>query len=122
MGESELVLDGMSVDEALRLIAGSGMGSGRAGSGRREAGSGDWREGLRATGAGPENPGVRTNTSERGDEIPQEAVPAPRGISVGAPAGEIFGGSMASLDTLEAIAKHVATCTRCPLYSTAKKP
>jgi DNA polymerase len=26
---------------------------------------------------------------------------------------------MASLDSLEAVAKHIASCTRCPLYSTA---
>ena len=44
------------------------------------------------------------------------------GISIGTAGGELFGGSMSSLDSLEAIAAHVATCTRCPLYSTATKP
>jgi DNA polymerase len=34
----------------------------------------------------------------------------------------MIGGAMAALDSLDAIAKHVATCTRCPLYSTAKNP
>ena len=38
---------------------------------------------------------------------------------VGTPTSELFGGSMASLDSLEAVAKHIASCTRCPLYSTA---
>ena len=46
----------------------------------------------------------------------------PAGLTVGTPAGELFGGSMASLDSLDAIAKHVASCTRCPLYSTALNP
>jgi DNA polymerase len=47
---------------------------------------------------------------------------APSGLSVGTPAGELFGGSLSSLDSLDAIAKVVATCTRCPLYSTATNP
>ena len=38
------------------------------------------------------------------------------------PSGELFAGPIASLDSLDAIAKHVASCTRCPLYSTAKNP
>ena len=36
--------------------------------------------------------------------------------------GGLFGGSMASLDSLDEIAKHIASCTRCPLYSTATNP
>jgi DNA polymerase len=46
----------------------------------------------------------------------------PAGLNVGTPAGELFGGTMSSLDSLDAIAKHVASCTRCPLYSTALNP
>jgi len=41
------------------------------------------------------------------------------GLVVGTPGSELFGGSMASLDSLDAVAKHIASCTRCPLYSTA---
>jgi DNA polymerase len=44
------------------------------------------------------------------------------GISVGTPSSELFGGPMAALDSLETLASHVATCTRCPLYSTATNP
>jgi DNA polymerase len=43
-------------------------------------------------------------------------------ISVGTPSSELFGGPMAALDSLETLASHVATCTRCPLYSTATNP
>jgi uracil-DNA glycosylase len=154
MGETELILDTLAVDEALKLIAGSGSaGSGSAGSGKREAGSegregreartaggsdeGDWRSALRAAGASPDAPheSVDANATESSDAVPASRFPppagggqppasreAPEGISVGTPTVELFGGSLASLDSLEAVAKAVATCTKCPLYSTATNP
>src|SRR5262245_46618757 len=131
MGESELVLDSLGVDEALRLIAGSAA-SGPAGSGKREAGSGpreaavaapagdsDWRAALRAAGATPDAPRATKpaaekplvpNAEKRPEEVsasrfPLPAPPDPTGITVGTPAGELFGGALGSLDSLEAIAK-----------------
>ena len=140
MGESELVLDTLGVDEALKLIAGSGS-TGRV---AREAGSGkeardaraaiggdddgDWRAALRAAGAtpaAPAAPDVNASATESADAAPisPEPVPVSRdGISVGTPTVELFGGSLASLDSLEAVAKAVASCTKCPLYSTATNP
>jgi DNA polymerase len=115
MGESELVLDTLGVDEALKLIAGTAKAEPRSGSEAREprepqeprtsAGGdgGDWRAALRAAGATP---------------APRESAP----LEVGTPTVELFGGSLASLDSLEAVAKAVATCTKCPLYSTATNP
>ena len=47
---------------------------------------------------------------------------AASGLTVGTPSVELFGGPMALLDSLEKIAAHVASCTRCPLYSTATNP
>jgi uracil-DNA glycosylase family 4 len=149
MGETELVLDSLGVDEALKLIAGSEA----AGSGKREAGSGqgeaasvdagaDWRATLRATGASPEashaaKPSgqrvepVVENSKKLPEEVPtsrfplpasRDALPASPGLSIGTPTAELFGGALASLDSLEAVAKAVASCTKCPLYSTATNP
>jgi len=163
MGETELVLDSMSVDEALRIVSGSSSSrpsestAPRAEEPRSARSdvpeTSDWRAALRASGAAPEMSKRRTEFVEASPpptEAPREpvekaaaseerdahAAPAadvpakqqmvladvPAGLSVGGPAGELFGGSMSSLDSLDAIAKHVASCTRCPLYSTALNP
>ena len=166
MGESELVLDSMSVDEALRIVSGSAAARASEPSSPRadtSAGSSrsdipetsDWRAALRASGAEPEMSKRRTEFIEASPppiEPPKTREPAamsptpedrvgppsraadappkreivladvPAGLSVGTPAGELFGGTMASLDSLDAIATHVASCTRCPLYSTALNP
>jgi uracil-DNA glycosylase len=46
----------------------------------------------------------------------------PEGLSVGAAAGELFGGPFSNLETLDEIASVVAKCKRCPLYATALNP
>jgi len=171
MGESELVLDSMTVDEALRIVSGGSSprsieaapAAARVETSERSARTdlpetSDWRAALRASGAGPGSgpeiskrrneflepssipaetprvdpversapPDVQADPPARAASAPsnQESVLAgvPAGLSVGTPAGELFGGTMASLDSLDAIAKHVASCTRCPLYSTALNP
>jgi DNA polymerase len=184
MGESELVLDTLTVDDALRLLGARTTGgttsqASQASSdaeARRDVqppdripdriaesapldasgGSLDWREALRATGASPgemakkkvgryEFPAPTDDSAATGKAVAQTpaeprtpAAPpsasatspaftspfadVPAGISVGAAGAEMFGGSMASLNTLEEIASHVASCTRCPLSSTAKNP
>src|SRR3954449_4485279 len=76
MGETELVLDSMSIDEALRIVSGSTARASSSGSSILESDassnaqasvreeradrtdlpeSADWRAALRATGAGPES-------------------------------------------------------------------
>jgi DNA polymerase len=172
MGESELVLDTLTVDDALRLLgARSAVGTAPAGSNlshdeREErhaapervsesgplASSGgevDWREALRATGASPGAPGAMEKkkvgryefpapeATESRAPAPREAVPdaparvpafaspfadVPAGISVGTPTADALGTTMSALHTLEEIAAHIASCTRCPLYSTATNP
>jgi DNA polymerase len=134
MGESELVLDGMTVDEALRILGGAQPARSATRGARTEGAAaavsaeldarrldepatttreindsqlGDWRAALRATGAGPENMAKKPATPRTSD-IEREIVPA----SYAVPA-------FASLDD---IAKHVASCTKCPLYSTALNP
>jgi DNA polymerase len=60
--------------------------------------------------------------AERAPQIASPFADVPAGLSVGGAGGDLFGGSLAHLDSLEAIAAHVASCTRCPLYSTATNP
>ena len=155
LGETELVLDGLTVEEALRIL---GARSDRASKGGNSAPrvahdevpaaaprapepeapmSGDWRRALREAGAAPETIANRkpiatpvTAATIQPPVDPPIAASAgssavlsdiPNGRSVGAPGGELFG-SLATLRSLEEVAAHVASCTRCPLYSTATNP
>jgi len=159
MGETELVLDRMTVDEAMRLLGGGAPGKtatpvSPASKGGAPADPNDWRAILRAADASIETSkgvpvdrktggpvdrltdGPVTASTPAGGEDTSfvapgtksaEVPPAPivsvaPGISVGTPSSELFGGPMATLDSLETLASHVATCTRCPLYSTATNP
>ncbi len=168
MGETELLLDRMTVDEAMRLLGAPATGTSRptspsvAASSSAAAGDSaaplpadpsDWRAVLRAVDAGGQvdgwTGGQKAKTTETAttaetatpaaakpvDDVSfaaplkasAEPPPAPiasvaPGISVGTPAGELFGGPMASLETLEKLAEHIASCTRCPLYATATNP
>lgn len=136
-GETELVFDELSVDDAMRLL-GAEPKEGR-GSERSEqsdvakpepvapAGAGDWRAVLNEAGASP------------GAGIPRYALPAPTGpsspdshatmpvelvpagIVIGGAGKELFGGST-TFSTLTELSSAVATCTRCPLHREAKNP
>jgi uracil-DNA glycosylase len=163
LGETELALDGLTVEDALRILgANAGAQSARpsAATAPKQAASApratdtadapgitDWRDALRQAGAGPDtvaakkpsivepkSPGreaaVTPSASPKATlpPVPQvstetvELSDIPAGLSVGTAAGELFGGEMGTLRTLEEIAAHVASCTRCPLYSTATNP
>jgi uracil-DNA glycosylase len=148
MGESELVLDSLTVEEAMRIV-----GGGKAQDTPRpvEATSDavvDWREALRAAGGEPMTTPERGQRAQRRAdadaarqtprvpashapiaprldtprvEPPRSETPldAPIGLSVGSDARELFGGPLAHLGSLEEIARVVHDCTRCPLYATA---
>ena len=162
MGESELVLDGMTVDEALRIVGATSAASksnadptvdspkaaparsvsGGAAAARADdlPATADWRAALRETGAAPAR-AAASGKREAGTESPVASASAatkpttpaamppssatppsfdvPSGLVVGAPGSELFGGPMASLDSIAAVAADIASCTRCPLYSTA---
>ncbi|HEY2163988.1 MAG TPA: uracil-DNA glycosylase family protein [Gemmatimonadaceae bacterium] len=146
MGESELVLDRMTVDEAMRLLGGSGSGAppkpgapiSPSATSDPPADPNDWRAILRAADASIETPkggpvtapGATSadDTSFAAPTTKSAEPPAPPivsvapGISVGTPSSELFGGQMAALDSLETLVSHVAACTRCPLHSTATNP
>jgi uracil-DNA glycosylase len=160
MGESELVLDGMSVDEALAMLgAVGGVGVPRdASRAKRERGApapqvaqpdsgepvsteptpfpareisepqigGDWREALRATGAAPDAMAKKKSSS-----APAAASLSPAGAPTGIGAEPIgtsddspavLHASLPELHTLDEVVAHIASCTRCPLYSTALNP
>ena len=165
LGETELVLDSLSVEEALAIL---GAGSPTKGSSDTRASSvapgaerdtqprrereesipttSDWREALRASGAGPSSGIVASpSTSPRASNPEKTPPPAPPpvaehaalsqpdsepaplpaapGLIVGGGASrEIFSGITAHLESLGDIANTVKGCTRCPLYATATNP
>lgn len=129
LGERELVLDNLSVEEALRIVGARPAPKKKADEPPdvrqpEVAAPDDWRTTLRAAGVGPEKErerpgpqkGVPASTPEVGGQL------APAGITVGTTSRDLFGSGGPSLDSLESLDKAIATCTRCPLYATAKNP
>ncbi len=132
MGETDLVLDTMTVDEAMRLLSGGGARGARSEERvarpsapaeappahvlegpppverdyRESQLGGDWRAALRAAGAAPDS--MPNKTAQPSAKMEQEIVP------------ESF--AVPKFESLDEIAKHVASCTKCPLYSTALNP
>jgi DNA polymerase len=104
LGESELLLDSMTVEEALRTVGAAGKTRpGASPRERAEAVEGDWRTLLK-----PEDP------------LPVVAEPA-SGMVAGGTTDELFDLDIMGLSSLKAIASAVEACTRCPLYKTANK-
>lgn len=134
MGETELVLDGLSVEDVMRLV---GITRGarprgverampitpEADSGRAvgEPASAGWREALRASGVAPEPPIVPPVAPT---DAPPDAPPLPLvpGLVVGSPDGERVPGDIGAAQTLEQLSSLIAACTRCVLYKTATHP
>jgi uracil-DNA glycosylase len=147
LGETELALDGLTVEDALRILGAKTGAQTASQTTSRPAPSPrvtetsdasevtDWRRTLRQAGASPDDmPSKKPNSPEPRQAAPVTSLPSaphaeptaivdvPTGLSVGTPAGELFGGELGKLHTLEEIAGQVAACTRCTLYSTAKNP
>lgn len=137
-GETELVFDSLSVDEAMRRL-GAAPEAGSAGT-RRDAGKplpegarpspapgeggrNDWRAVLREAGAAPAPPPAppRAVATERPDPpvLPLDQVPT--GIVAGGGGRELFG-QQSSWENLDAVARAVASCTLCPLHREARNP
>jgi len=116
-GEKDLVLDGLSVEDALKLL-GAAPAAKPAGASPQ---SGGWRDVLRQTGAAPAAPLEKAAAPAPKADAPSVS-DVPQGIVIGRAGRELFGGPMAELLSLEAIASAVAKCTRCPLSSTALNP
>jgi uracil-DNA glycosylase family 4 len=148
MGESELVLDSLTIEEAMRIVVGGGAQHAAKPAAERSGRSADWREMLRASSAeptgGPEpearprrtadvaaprpaprrepprTPVVRQADAPRAEPLRSApSLDAPIGLTVGSAARELFGGPLAHLGSLEEISRVVHDCMRCPLYATA---
>jgi DNA polymerase len=132
LGESELVLDGMTVEEVMRIVGARGGRPAGAVAVEPEApaegGGADWRAALRDAGVSPgtreraaEPPPAR-NTPSTSTPPTSPAVDAPPGLVVGTTARDLFGTAVTKLGSLQELAEVVAKCTRCPLYATATNP
>lgn len=144
LGESELVLDGLNVEDVMRLLGATGRSVSSTEprlSVRELAGeqSDNWRTALQdagvivdapTSGSKPVAPSTAaetsepTTTAETTNEMPTRKgiVVAPRGIVVAPVEAELIPGAIEKLDSLEAIARQVKKCTRCSLYETATNP
>ncbi len=143
LGESEFVLDALSVDDAMRMLGAAGAAGGPA----------DWRAALEKAGANPGDAAPRRREGAPRAPAPArpeavaepepepELAPAPRpkaaapasptegapatppaGLVVGQSTRELFGGNPPEFRTLDEIAAAVAACTRCGLHKGALHP
>jgi len=138
LGESELVLDGLHVEDVMRLLGAAGKSGSPSQAPRsiREtatAGTQDWRASLRDAGVSADPPAkndvpvsrrmsfpdVSSQASPPTDEI---ATVFKKGIVVARDDAELIPGAIEKLRSLDEIAEMVRKCTRCDLYKTATKP
>jgi len=131
LGESELVLDGLHVEDVMRLLGAAGKSSSAAQARRsiREiapTAEQDWRASLRDAGVNVDAP---SPASETFMEPPIESLPPTeiiaddmtfkKGIVVGTTEAELIPSAIDKLGSLGEIAEKVRKCTRCSLYATA---
>ena len=131
LGESELVLDGLNVDDVMRLIGAAGASRSlpeMPHSGRDLASSDtrDWRTSLREAGVNVDSP---ISTFMAPADAPAETAPPSekttddvvfkKGIVVASDEAELIPGAIAKLGSLDELAEKVKKCTRCELYKTA---
>jgi len=125
LGESELVLDSLQVEDVMRLLGAAGRPAPAQKSQRsvREfAGdpSQDWRASLREAGVNADAPTTDVEPvppTTRSDTTNEMAFK--KGIVVATNEGELIPGWIEKLNSLEEIARSVEKCTRCSLYKTA---
>ena len=133
LGESELVLDGLHVEDVMRLLGAAGNPSAATQAHRsiREiapSAAQDWRTSLRDAGvnvdapvAAPEPAVEPSIESASPREFIPDDMPFKKGIVVGVSEAELIPSAIEKLRSLEEIAEKVDKCTRCPLYATATK-
>jgi len=131
LGESELVLDGLHVEDVMLLLGAAGKSS-SAPQARRSirelapTAAQDWRASLRDAGVNVDPP---IPASETFAEAPIESLPPTetiaddmpfkKGIVVGTTEAELIPSAIDKLASLGEIAEKVRKCTRCSLYATA---
>ena len=131
LGESELVLDGLHVEDVMRLLGAAGNPSAATQPRRsiREiapSAAQDWRTSLREAGVNvdapfpaPEPIAEPTIEPEPATESIPDDMPFKKGIVVGSNEAELIPSAIEKLRSLDEIAAKVQKCTRCPLYATA---
>ncbi|HYU53552.1 MAG TPA: uracil-DNA glycosylase [Gemmatimonadaceae bacterium] len=132
LGESELVLDNLQVDEVMRLLGAAGRPSTstKARPSLRELASAvssedvqDWRTSLRDAGVNVDapiasaKPAAPLPTAQTTSEMAFK-----KGIVVAPEEAELIPSAIEKLDSLDELARKVKRCTRCPLYETATNP
>jgi uracil-DNA glycosylase family 4 len=134
LGESELVLDGLRVEDVMRLLGAAGKAATESQSSRRSlrelapSAAGDWRASLRDAGVDVEAPSPASadpidavvESSPPTVQIPDDMA-FKKGITVAPNESELIPGAIEKLRSLDEIAEKVHKCTRCPLYETATK-
>jgi len=131
LGETELVLDGLNVEDVMRLLGAAGRSAPARQvqrSVREMAGapSQDWRESLRDAGVNVEAASPTPPASIESEiESPATIIETPndmafkKGIVIPPNEAELVPSVIEKLRSLEEIAEKVRKCTRCPLYETA---
>jgi DNA polymerase len=134
LGESELVLDSLNVEDVMRLIGAAAAVRPPAAASRavREldtADPRDWRTSLRDAGVNVETPiATAAPAIEAAPLIESPAViktndmSFKKGIVVASDEGDLIPDAILKLRSLDEIAAKVKKCTRCSLYATATKP
>jgi uracil-DNA glycosylase family 4 len=141
-GETELVFDQLSVDDAMRMLGAlprEETGNRKQETGKERSvpaaapppnaapkGTSDWRAVLKDAGAAPTEklaryamPTSAAPTADSHATVPLEQVSP--GIVIGSAGKELFGGTT-KFSTLTELNAAVATCTLCPLHLDAKNP
>jgi DNA polymerase len=128
LGETELVLDALKVEDVMRLLGAAGKsvpGTEPRVSAREMAGeqSDDWRVSLRDAGVNVDPPVTDSNSDPATTHMETSREMAFKaGIVVAPDEAELIPSAIEKLDSLEALAKAVKRCTRCSLYETATNP
>ena len=117
LGESELVLDSMSVEEAMRLL-----GAGKLAVSASGARSTSWRDEVRTAGGAPAQAAARPEPDAAPTSAASPLSDVPIGIVIAGASRALSDDPAFKLASLGAIAETVASCRRCALYATAKNP
>ena len=135
LGETELVLDALNVEDVMRLLGATGRSEPALAprrSVRELAGepSDDWRTALQEAGVNVDavipdhKPLTLAIARDTTDEMPSTTseIAFSRGIVIAPGEAKLIPDAIEKLGSLEEIAKKVKKCTRCSLYETATNP
>ena len=137
LGETELVLDSLDLDEVMRLLGAAGrvQTSAKPQPSLRQLAEEvsdqditDWRDSLRKAGVNVDAassakqdfaPTASSSSTSSAESAPEMAFK--KGIVIASGEAELIPSAIDKLDSLDEIARKVQKCTRCPLYETATK-